>query len=222
MVKRLFDVALSAVALVLLSPLFLVAAAGILVSSPGPVLYRAKRVGLGGAVFTMFKFRTMHTAQHAAASPITAKHDPRVFPFGVWLRRLKVDELPQLVNVLKGEMAIVGPRPEDPQIVKKYYAAAHLETLRVRPGLASPGSIFNYTHGEQMLAADDSEASYAARLLPVKLALELVYVRERSFFYDLRIVLRTVLTIISIAAGRHDFPEPPEMGRARLLVTPAA
>src|SRR5260370_33124650 len=110
------DLILSSVALICLSPLFLLVAAGIRLSSPGPILYRAKRVGIGGRIFTMYKFRTMHVNRGSAGSCITAQNDSRVFAFGSWLRYLKIDELPQLVNILRGEMSIVGPPPEDPKI----------------------------------------------------------------------------------------------------------
>src|SRR5438034_1665462 len=117
----------------------------------------------------MFKLRTMHLRRRSDSSRITGPRDPRVFPFGAWLRAVKVDELPQLWNVLRGEMSLVGPRPEDPAIVTRLYTALGLETLAVRPGLASPGSIYSSTHGAALLVGTDPEAAYAERLLPVKL-----------------------------------------------------
>ena len=211
--RRLCDALLAALLLVALSPLLLVAALGIKLMSRGPVLYRAQRAGRANRVFTMYKFRTMHARPNARCSAITAHADPRIFPFGAWLRRLKVDELPQLFNILKGEMAFVGPRPEDPRIVAQHYAPEHFETLRVLPGLASPGSIYNYTHGEKLLVAGNPEQSYVEHLLPRKLALDLVYVRAASWRYDARIVCRTLLTIARMALGRRDFPDPPEMAQ---------
>jgi lipopolysaccharide/colanic/teichoic acid biosynthesis glycosyltransferase len=214
MARRFVDRALAALAVVALSPLFAVAAIGIRLTSRGPILYRARRAGLLGAPFTMFKFRTMHVATGGPANAITSRDDVRVFGFGAWLRRWKVDELPQLVNVLRGEMAIVGPRPEDPRIVDAYYTPGDYETLERLPGLASPGSIFNYTHGESLLDGKDTEREYADRLLPVKLALDRVYVRRASPSYDIRVVARTLWTIASLAAGRREFPAPPEMAEA--------
>lgn len=211
MARRLCDGLLATVALLVLSPVLLLAALGIKLTSRGPVLYRARRAGRHNRPFTMYKFRTMHVAQATRGSAITAHGDPRVFAFGAWLRRLKIDELPQLLNILKGEMMLVGPRPEDPRIVAEHYAPAHYETLAVPPGLASPGSIYNYTHGERLLGTGNAEADYVARLLPIKLALDLVYVRERSLLYDARIVLRTVSTIVRIALGQRTFADPPEM-----------
>src|SRR5438445_11425118 len=132
MVNHLFDITVSLSALLvllLLAPLLAVIVVGIRLSSKGPVFYRARRVGLHGKLFTMYKFRTMDVAGTTLASAITATHDPRVFPFGRLLRRYKIDELPQLFNILKGDMSFVGPRPEDPGIVQQYYAAPDLETL---------------------------------------------------------------------------------------------
>ena len=213
-VSRTIDSVSSLVALVFLSPLFLLVALGIRLSSPGPILYTAQRVGLGGKEFTIYKFRTMHTEQRSLTARITARNDARVFRLGFWLRRLKIDELPQLINVLRGDMAIVGPRPEDPDIVSKYYGSADRETLSILPGLASPGSIYNYTHGEDLLTENDVERCYVERLLPLKLRLDIVYVRAASPFYNLRIIARAVWVILSGALGRHHFSDPPEMKKA--------
>lgn len=198
----------------------LAAALGIAASSPGPVTYRARRAGLGGREFTMYKFRTMHV--NATGAAITAGRDPRVFAFGALLRKLKIDELPQLWNVVRGEMAIVGPRPEDPRLVAEHYTAAQWQTLDVLPGLTSPGSLYNYTHGDALLQGEDPERAYVERLLPVKLGLEQVYVRRASLAYDAALVLRTVAIIAQIAAGRRRFPDPPEMAEARRLAEGAA
>jgi lipopolysaccharide/colanic/teichoic acid biosynthesis glycosyltransferase len=211
MVKRLFDIVLSSVALIVLLPVFGIAAIGIRLSSRGSIFYRAERVGLNGKCFVMYKFRTMHVIQPNNKSVITAEKDPRVFKFGSLLRNLKIDELPQLINILKGEMSIVGPRPEDPKIVKEYYTDEQLKTLSIVPGLASPGSIYNYTHGEKFLAGAEPEESYVKELLPIKLSLESVYIREASFWYDMAIIGRTIWVIVLKALGKRDFPEPREL-----------
>lgn len=216
--KRLFDAGLALAALLATWPLLLLAAIGIRLCSPGPVLYRAVRTGWRGRDFVMYKFRTMHARTEGRRQTITGAGDPRIFRFGQLLRRLKIDELPQLWNVLRGEMSIVGPRPEDPAIVRDHYTAWQRETLDVLPGVASPGSIFNYTHGDAYLRGDDVEGAYARDFLPIKLALELVYVRHRSFMYDLRLLLRTVSTIVQIALGRRRFPDPPELAEARRIL----
>ncbi len=193
---RLFDLAFSLFFLTLFCPLLPFTALAIVLSSRGPVFYRAARVGLNGRVFTMFKLRTMHVHQPENASIITAKEDSRIFPLGGWLRRLKIDELPQLYNVLKGDMAIVGPRPRDPRIVEESYTPRHWETLRVLPGLTSPGSLFYLTHCEALLPVDNPNKMYVEDILPVKLDLDIAYIREASLGYNLRIIVRTVKAIL--------------------------
>jgi len=208
----MFDVVAAGLGLLVTSPLLLVAVALVPLASPGPAIYRAKRVGRGGVPFTMYKLRTMRTG--TTGGLITAHHDPRVFPLGRLLRKTKLDELPQLVNVLKGDMSIVGPRPEDPAIVTTSYTPAQMETLDVRPGLTSPGSLYYYAHTEETLQGD-ADGQYAERLLPVKLALDLVYVREQSLDYDMRLIARTVAIIVGRTLGRTQFPEPEELVRAK-------
>jgi lipopolysaccharide/colanic/teichoic acid biosynthesis glycosyltransferase len=220
MVARSVGVLVALTALLALSPVFALAAAGIWLSSPGPVFFRANRVGLNGKIFCMYKFRTMHVTQQSGGSSITAKGDPRIFAFGSWLRRLKIDELPQLFNIVNGDMAIVGPRPEDPHIVRRAYATPHFETLQVLPGLTSPGTLYYYMHGEQRIDVADPERYYVEHLLPTKLALDRAYVREASTFYDLRLVFRTIWTIASVAVGTPTLREPPELSKARDLVCP--
>jgi lipopolysaccharide/colanic/teichoic acid biosynthesis glycosyltransferase len=232
MATRPCDLLIAAAALVPAAPLCLAAAAGIWLTDGRPVLYRSRRVGRDGRVFTMYKFRTMRLdpspqpsprdAGRRGGGPITAHADTRVFPFGAWLRTSKIDELPQLVNVILGDMAIVGPRPEDPAIVDAWYGPLARETLRVRPGLASPGSIYNFTHGEPQLdtcalPGEDAAATYARVLLPRKLALDLVYAREASIATDLRIMMRAAAVIVARAFGRRTFSDPPEMTRAQRL-----
>src|SRR3954463_15533828 len=169
--KRFIDVAVAGVALVVLSPVLAVAAIGVKLSSRGPALYGARRVGKDGVLFTLHKFRTMRVDRGGQGSRITAAGDTRIFPFGRVLRQTKIDELPQLFDILRGVMSLVGPRPEDPDIVAQHYGPGERETLTVLPGLLSPGSIFNYTHGEALLGGDEAESAYVAKLLPIKLAL---------------------------------------------------
>jgi lipopolysaccharide/colanic/teichoic acid biosynthesis glycosyltransferase len=168
----------------------------------------------------MDKLRTMHVARIVLPPGDRARDDPRVFAFGSWLRRLKIDELPQLFNIVKGDMAIVGPRPEDPHIVRTAYAAPHLETLEVLPGLTSPGTLYYYMHGEQRIDVGDQERYYVEHFLPTKLALDRAYVREASVLYHLRLVIRTIWTIASIAVGTTTFPDPPDLAKLRDLVCP--
>ena len=223
-VKRVLDVVLSAVALVLLSPILASAALGIWLSDRGPLLYRARLAGRHGWPFTMYKLRTMRVNHGRFSSIITAERDPRVFPFGAWLRRAKVDELPQLVNILRGDMSIVGPRPEHPHIVDRHYGPQHRELLRVRPGLTSPGTLYDYTHGDAIVGRTDPEHAYVDGLLPIRLALDLVYARRASLGYDAVLVARTVGLIVATLCGRRDFGDPPELAEARrvLVATTAA
>lgn len=222
MVKRLFDILLTALALVACLPILIVAALGIRLSSPGPVLYRATRAGRRGRLFVMYKLRTMEVRSgEVADSVVTAHRDPRIFPFGELLRRSKVDELPQLFNILRGDMAVVGPRPEDPKVVAQYYTPEQWETLDVAPGLTSPGALYSTTHGETWLSAQAAERDYYEHLLPLKLALDRVYVRRASLAYDLGVIVRTALVVLGRSFGRRRFPEPPEMNEARRLLIPA-
>jgi lipopolysaccharide/colanic/teichoic acid biosynthesis glycosyltransferase len=220
MAKRLFDVCCAAVALVFTAPLIALAAIGIKLTDPGPVFFRARRVGYLGRQFTMLKLRTMKVGGGSERSGpvITGLNDDRVSSIGKILRRTKIDELPQLFNVLRGDMAIVGPRPEDPTIVRQHYSSADLETLGVRPGLASPGSIYQYTSGDHLLTGADPEAHYVDKLLKTKLALDRVYIRHASLRRDFAIIGRTLLTIGAVATGRRKFSPPPEMSAARRLL----
>ena len=214
MVKRLFDITASAIALLFFGPFIVLAALGVKLCSKGPAFYCAKRAGVNGVPFTLFKLRTMHTDQGTNASAVTGATDPRIFAFGSLLRKTKMDELPQLLNILKGDMSVVGPRPEDLRNVERYYDELGMSTLAVRPGLAGVSSIYNYTHGEKMLVGDNPEEIYARDLLPVKLALEAVYLKNASLSYDIELIFRTVKAIIRIATGRTEFEDPPEMTEA--------
>jgi lipopolysaccharide/colanic/teichoic acid biosynthesis glycosyltransferase len=214
--RRAVDVAVAAVALAVVSPVLAVVAALIRLTSPGPVIYRARRAGLHGQPITVLKFRTMRVDGDGGGA-ITADGDPRVYPLGSWLRRSKIDELPQLVNVLRGDMSIIGPRPEDPRIVAAHYREEHLQTLGVPPGLTSPGSLYSSTHAQAALTGPDPDAVYAERVLPVKLALDLVYLRRRCLRYDLGVVARTAWVVGALTMGRRRFPDPPELAEAERL-----
>ena len=218
MVKRLFDVCCAAVALVVTAPVLVIAAVGLKLTDPGPVFYRARRVGYLGREFTMYKLRTMRANEGSGGPLITGLNDERVSAIGRFLRRTKLDELPQLYNVLRGDMAIVGPRPEDPTIVREHYSSGDLETLGVRPGLASPGSIYQYQSGDKMLTGDDPEGRYVDELLRTKLALDRVYIRRARLRNDLSIIGRTLFTIGAVATGRRKFRPPSEMTAARRLL----
>lgn len=199
--KRIFDILVALIALLLTLPILLFAALGIKIASPGPVFFKARRIGKGRQPFYMLKFRTMHVNSERA-SAITAPGDGRIFGFGVWLRRLKVDELPQFWNILIGDMSLVGPRPEDPEIVEREYESWMHETLLILPGVTGPGSIYGYIFGDALLDESDVEGSYVRNLLPPKLALERAYMERAGLVSDLGYILLTVWAIIAHIFGR--------------------
>lgn len=201
LVKRIVDGLVALIALLVALPILLLAALGIKIASPGPVFYKARRIGKNGEPFYMLKFRTMHVNSDRA-SAITAPGDRRVFGFGVWLRRLKIDELPQFWNILNGNMSLVGPRPEDPKIVERDYESWMHETLLISPGVTGPGSVYGYIFGDALLEDSDPEGSYARNLLPPKLALERAYMERAGLISDLGYVLLTVWAIIAHLFGR--------------------
>lgn len=201
LVKRIIDGSVALTALMFLAPVLAVAGLGIKFNSPGPIFYRARRMGKDGTVFSMFKFRTMHVNSEGA-SAITAPNDRRIFAFGLWLRRLKIDELPQFWNVVVGDMSLVGPRPEDPKIVERNYTDWMRETLLVIPGVTGPGSIYGYIYGDALLDDADPEGSYASNLLKPKLALERAYMERAGVMGDLGYLLLTFAAILATILGR--------------------
>ncbi len=190
--KRAFDILASAVGLILLLPLFVAIAILIKRESPGPVFYRGPRLGKDGKIFHILKFRTMYERpQSYGRARLTARDDDRITPFGRWLRDTKLNELPQLWNVLKGEMSLVGPRPEDPEIAVHWPLSARREILSVLPGITSPASIL-YRHEESLLSTANLMEEYLHNILPDKLRLDRLYVRTRSFVGDLDILFWTL------------------------------
>lgn len=202
--KRLFDILFALVLLALTLPLFLFALIGVKLSSSGPVFYPASRVGLNKVNFSMLKFRTMHSDN--SGSVITSRNDTRIFWFGGMLRRLKIDELPQFINVLKGDMSIVGPRPEDPKIVSESYTSWMSETLMVRPGITSPGAVFYYAFGEQLIDDKNPEMSYITWVLPSKLAVDLAYLQRANLLSDMATIFLTAMAIIGQIVGKPVAP----------------
>lgn len=192
--KRAFDVGVALGGLVVLSPLLAVAAGLVKLSSAGPALYRGVRVGRDGRTFQILKLRTMRTGADTHGPAITTAADARITPVGRFLRRSKFDEVPQLVNVLRGEMSLVGPRPEHPDFVK-HYSEDQRRVLSVRPGLTSPAALA-YIREEEMLADADPVAQYVATIMPQKLALDLDYIRDATFAGDLKIIGRTLARVI--------------------------
>ena len=195
MIKRFFDFSASLLGLIFLAPILAVLALVIRRDSPGPFLYKGVRVGREGKTFKILKFRTMHETLESHNGPrITARDDPRITKLGRFLRDSKLNELPQLINVLKGDMSLVGPRPEDPQFVE-HYTEEQSEVLSVRPGITCLASVI-YADEEKRLATQNLSETYLKDILPDKLRLDLLYVRNRTIFLDLDILFRTFWVFI--------------------------
>jgi lipopolysaccharide/colanic/teichoic acid biosynthesis glycosyltransferase len=194
-VKRAFDVVAASLGLAMTSPLIVAAAIAVKLESKGPAFYSGPRVGRDGRVFKIHKLRTMRAGADATGPAVTAADDVRVTALGRWLRRTKADELPQLLNVVKGEMSLVGPRPEHPDFVR-HYTPEQRRLLSVRPGLTGPTALA-YLDEEEALRGGDSEAVYVRDVLPRKLAADLDYVETASFSGDLRILGRTGLALLA-------------------------
>lgn len=197
-IKRLFDLVLAALGLVLLAPLFLLVAVWIKLDSPGPVFFRQERVGRGGAPFWIHKFRTMQKGQAGSRDPlITVGDDPRITRAGAWLRDSKLDELPQLIDVLTGHMSLVGPRPEVPRYVALYPEALRAKVLSVRPGITDPASLQFRDESALLARAADPEREYREVVLPQKLRLAADYVDTASLGGDLRLIAATLRALWS-------------------------
>jgi lipopolysaccharide/colanic/teichoic acid biosynthesis glycosyltransferase len=197
--RRVFDLACALAGLVVTGPIWPVIAAAIRIDSPGPILYRAVRVGRGGRPIVVHKFRTMVADPAAAGPAVTAAGDPRITRVGRLLRRSKLDELPQLVDVARGTMSVVGPRPEDPRYVERY-SAEQRALLAHRPGLLSPATIAFRDEESVLAAAGATEAAYVELVLGQKLALDLDYFDRRSLRRDLRVL---VAGLVAIARPRR-------------------
>ncbi len=190
--KRLFDISVASVGLILASPLCALIAVLIKLDSPGPVLYGGIRAGQDGQPFRMLKFRTMVADAAQRGAGITTRGDPRITRVGKALRATKLDEVPQLWNVLRGDMSLVGPRPEDPRYLQ-YYTPAQRQVLGVLPGITGAASV-RFRHEERMLDGAEWEARYV-QLLGLKLELELLYLKRRSFWSDLDIIRETGMAL---------------------------
>jgi len=193
--KRIFDVVAAFLALVLLAPILLVLAAAVAVSSPGGAFFRQTRVGRHGQTFQLLKFRSMRPGSEAGGQITVGERDPRITGIGHILRRTKLDELPQLINIVRGEMSVVGPRPEVPRYVA-LYTPEQRAVLSVRPGLSSLASIAYINESEVLGRSRDPERAYVEEVMPAKLALDLRYVRERSLALDMHIIAATLLRIV--------------------------
>lgn len=204
--KRCLDLLFAISFLVVFSPIYVISWLIIKIVSPGPAIYKAERVGKGGKLFKCYKFRSMRV-DSGKVRLTTLGNDDRIFPFGKFIRKTKIDEMPQVVNILKGEMSVVGPRPEDKENADMVYVGEFKHILDIKPGLTSIASLYDYTHGELY----EDEDSYEKEFMPKKLKLELYYVNNRSFWYDISLVLRTAWLIVQKTCGKRDFEEPKEL-----------
>lgn len=199
MAKRLIDITLSALALLLTLPVLIICCFLVWLNSGSPIFFTQSRVGHNGRLFNIIKLRTMNSSGSTNQSTITVSGDPRITSVGLFLRRYKIDEIPQLINVLKGEMSLVGPRPEVPEYVSTYPSELKDKVLSVRPGLTDLATL-KFTNEEELLKSyPDPIAAYRQVILPEKLAMNAEYVNSRSIIGDLIIIYKTALKILRLA-----------------------
>ena len=194
--KRLFDLGASFFGLILLTPIFVLSALWIMIDSKGPIFFRQERVGFQGINFRIHKFRTMVLNAEKKGKQITVGEDSRITTVGSFLRKYKLDELPQLIDVLVGDMSLVGPRPEVPKYIDCYSDDEKYDVLSVKPGITDNASIEFRNENELLASSNDPEATYINEVLPKKIALYRKYVRECSFFGDVAIIFKTIFLII--------------------------
>lgn len=194
--KRLFDIILSSLGLLLLSPLFAIVAIWIKLDSKGPIFYRQVRVGRYNQDFRIFKFRSMRVGSDKGSLVTIGGRDPRITTSGYFIRKFKIDELPQLINVLIGDMSLVGPRPEVRHYVN-YWTPEQMHVLDVRPGITDPASIKFRNENELLEKAENPEKYYIEVIMQEKIRLYLEYVNQHNLFYDLKIIFQTFWAIIA-------------------------
>ena len=191
--RRILDIALALVILPMVSPLFLLAMVAVVVESPGNPFYGGWRVGKGGKKFRMWKFRTMMTGADHLGTAITTRRDPRITKVGWFLRATKIDELPQFINLLAGDLTLIGPRPEAPEFVEKY-TPEQRQILKVKPGITGPTQLqYTVLEAETVPDGQDAERFYVEQVMGKKLRLDLEYINKRTFLSDCRVVLQTVV-----------------------------
>ena len=196
-IKRLFDIATSGVALIALIPIWIIAVVGIEISDPGPVFYFANRAGKDNKLFKMYKFRSMRVDKNADEKSLRPDQD-RIFPFGRFIRRTKIDELPQFFNVFNGTMAIVGPRPAAKDQVEITRGGDNAIVVSVKPGLTSPAALYDYLYGDEI----EDEIEYMDKVAPTRLALDRYYVGRQKIGYDIKLIWYTVRCIAGTVVGK--------------------
>ena len=195
--KRLFDMGSSALGLVVSAPLWVIVALGIIISDPGPIFYIARRTTKHDRVFNMYKFRSMR--QGEANESVFRGEEDRIFPFGAFIRATKLDELPQLINILIGDMSIVGPRPASVEQVQLTRGGRFARTADVQSGLTGPSALYDYLYGDLV----EDQEDYVRDVLPKRLELDLVYLDKRSLGFDIKMIWWTAICIVSHIAGRR-------------------
>ena len=193
MAKRFFDLIFSALGLIIASPLLAILSLAIKISSPGPVFFRGERIGKNGNPFKIYKFRSMVENAEELGGPSTASDDPRLTKIGLFLKKFQLDELPQLINVIRGQMSFVGPRPEVKMYVDMMTEEERNTILSVSPGMTDLASLWNFHEGEILKGSADPEKTYLEKIRPEKIRLQIKYVKERSFLLDIKIILKTIL-----------------------------
>ena len=196
MIKRIFDIVASGCGLIVLSPVFLVLAIWIKLDSKGPVFYRQVRVGRNNKDFRIFKFRSMRVGSDKGSLVTIGGHDPRITRSGYFIRKFKLDEFPQLINVFVGDMSLVGPRPEVRHYVD-YWTPEQMHVLDVRPGITDPASIKFRNENELMEQAEDPEKYYIEVIMQEKIKLYLEYVQNAGFWYDIKLIFQTFWVIVT-------------------------
>lgn len=193
--KRFLDILASFFGLIILSPVIILLAIIIKLTSQGPVFYRGARVGRNGKKFFMFKFRSMVPGADKLGGPSTAADDPRLTKIGKFMKKYQLDELPQLINVLKGEMSLVGPRPEVKMYIDMMTEEERKVILSAKPGMTDLASLWNFHEGEILKGSADAEKTYQEKIWPEKKRLQIEYVRNHSFWLDLKIIFKTILKV---------------------------
>ncbi len=197
-IKRVFDFICAFIAIVVLFPVFLLTIIGILISDWGPIFYKANRIGKGNKAFKMYKFRSMRVDKSANEASLRPDED-RIFHFGHFIRKAKIDELPQLINILNGTMSIVGPRPVAQDQFDMFRYGKWNEAAKVPVGLSGPAALYDYIYGDQIT----DEKEYMEKVYPTRRELEYVYVKKASIFYDLKMIIYTVICILYALFGKE-------------------
>ena len=200
-IKRFFDFFCALLALIALSPIFVLTALGILISDWGPIFYKAKRIGKENKPFKMYKFRSMRVlkAPQKGAEASLRPDEDRIFPFGYFIRKAKIDELPQLINILNGTMSIVGPRPVAQDQFDMFRYGKWNDAAKVPVGLSGPAALYDYIYGDQIT----NEKEYMEKVYPTRRELEYTYVQKASLWYDLKMIVYTVICILYALAGKE-------------------